>query len=86
MKDMLRICPHHGLSNWIVIEKFYYGLNANTRNIVDNAARGSFMRKEIPEAFALLDELATTNFEFPMDRIPPRRPTGMHEIDTVSTL
>ncbi|KAG8649385.1 hypothetical protein MANES_08G082266v8, partial [Manihot esculenta] len=82
MKDILRICPHHGLLNWMDIDKFYNGLNANTRNMVDNAARGSFMRKEIPEAFALLDELAITNFEFFMDRIPPRRPKGMHEIDT----
>lgn len=61
MKDMLRMCPHYGLTDWMVIEEIYCGLNANTRNIVKNAVGGSFMRKEIPEAFALPDELATAN-------------------------
>ncbi|KAG8640851.1 hypothetical protein MANES_13G082746v8 [Manihot esculenta] len=56
------------------------------KNMVDNVAGGSFMRKEILESFAPLDELATTNFEFSIDRIPPRRPTRMHEIDIVSTV
>lgn len=83
MKDTLRMCHHHGLPNWLVIQKFYYGLNTNTRNIM---AKGSFRKKEPEQAYDLLDELAIKTFKFYINRISPRRTIRVHEIDTISVL
>jgi len=32
-KEMLRLCPHHGLENWLIIHTFYNGLLYTTKNL-----------------------------------------------------
>src|ERR1051325_7098209 len=44
-KDMLRLCPHHGLEEWLIIHTFYNGLLYNTRLTIDAAAGGALMNK-----------------------------------------
>ena len=43
MKLMIRNCPTHGLNLWMIIQKFYAGLNFASRNLLDSAAGGTFM-------------------------------------------
>ena len=40
MKLMLRSCTTHGLNLWMIIHKFYAGLNFVSRNLFDFAPRG----------------------------------------------
>lgn len=80
--DILRTCPHHGL----ILENFDKGLNANTRNTMENIVARSSMKKEPEEAYNPLDDLATINLEFPLERIPLRRTVGGHEINCISAL
>lgn len=68
------------------LEKFFYRLNTNTINIMDNAIRGLFIKIELEDIYDLLDESATTNFEFLIKRIPPKRTARVCEIDTVYAL
>ena len=44
MKLMPRNCPTHGLNLWMIIQKFYAGLNFVSRNILDSIAGGTFMK------------------------------------------
>ena len=41
MKLMIRNCPTHGLNLWMIIQKFYAGLNFASRNLLDLAAGGT---------------------------------------------
>ena len=44
-KEMLRLCPHHGLEKWLTIHIFYNGLLYTTKIYVDAAADGALMNK-----------------------------------------
>ena len=57
MKLMLRNCPTHGLNLWIIIQKFYAGLNFSSRNLLYSAAGGNFMEITLGEARKLLDNI-----------------------------
>ncbi|KAL9247462.1 hypothetical protein vseg_020892 [Gypsophila vaccaria] len=41
-KRLIRECPHHGLSTWLVVMTFYNGLYFESHAILDSAANGRF--------------------------------------------
>jgi hypothetical protein len=43
MKSMIKNCPTHGLTTWMIVQTFYTGLNFSSRNLLDSAAGGTFM-------------------------------------------
>jgi hypothetical protein len=43
MKSLIKNCPTHGLTTWMIIQTFYAGLNFSSRNLLDLAAGGTFM-------------------------------------------
>lgn len=67
-KDMLRRCPHHGLSTWLQVQTFYIGLCCPTRTMIDAATGGALMSKTHDEAYTLLEEMASNNYQWPSDR------------------
>src|ERR1044071_4601556 len=44
-QTLLSRCPHHGLSDWALVEKFYNGLTFETRFRFNTPAQGNFMEK-----------------------------------------
>ncbi|KAL5541145.1 hypothetical protein UlMin_044362 [Ulmus minor] len=86
-KELLRRCPHHGIPFWIQMETFYNGLNAQTRTIVDVASNGALMSKTYNEAYALLERMASNNYQWPTKRVPARRRiAGVHEVSEITSL
>ena len=57
MKLMIRNCPTHGVSLWMIIQKFYVGLDFASINLLDSATRGAFMEITLGEATKLLDNI-----------------------------
>jgi hypothetical protein len=43
MKSMIKNCPTHGLTTWMIVQTFYAGLNFSSRNLLDSAAGGTFL-------------------------------------------
>jgi len=37
-KDLLRLCPQHGLQYWMIIQAFYNGVIQAVRSTIDAAA------------------------------------------------
>ncbi|KAL5577968.1 hypothetical protein UlMin_019667 [Ulmus minor] len=86
-KELLRRCPHHGIPFWIQMETFYNGLNAQTRTIVDAASNGALISKTYNEAYALLERMASNNYQWPTERVPAgRRMAGVHEVSEITSL
>ncbi|KAL5545312.1 hypothetical protein UlMin_009096 [Ulmus minor] len=86
-KELLRRCPHHGIPFWIQMETFYNGLNAQTRTIVDAASNGALMSKTYNEAYALLERMASNNYQWLTERVPAgRRIAGVHEVSEITSL
>ena len=70
--DLLRKCPHYGLSDQLKVWYFYRGLNQNTMTQIDNRA-GDYLLKLYPEDALQLLENMTSNSNRAHERSPPRK-------------
>ncbi|XP_022032330.1 uncharacterized protein LOC110933414 [Helianthus annuus] len=43
-KALLNKCPHHGLEEWRVVEKFYNGVSEATKRLLDSTVGGNMMK------------------------------------------
>ncbi|XP_070025407.1 uncharacterized protein [Nicotiana sylvestris] len=55
---MLVICPHHGIPDLMLGQRFYMGLSDSVKNIVDASVGGAFLSKTWREGQSLLDKMA----------------------------
>ena len=70
MKSLVKNCPTHGLTTWMIIQTFYAGLNFSSRNLLDSAAGGTFMSLTLGAATKLLDNMMTNYSEWHTERAP----------------
>jgi hypothetical protein len=70
MKSMIKNCPTHGLTTWMIIQTFYAGLNFSSRNLLDSAAGGTFMSITLGAATKLLDNMMVNFSEWHIERAP----------------
>nr|GEX10642.1 reverse transcriptase domain-containing protein [Tanacetum cinerariifolium] len=56
MKELLRNCHGHNLSNGNIIKIFYHSLNETTQEVLNDAADGIFLYKTPNQAYQLLEE------------------------------
>src|ERR1043165_437392 len=61
IKSLVKNCPTHSLTTWMVIQTFYAGLNFTSRNLLDSTAGGTFMSTTLGAATKILDEM-TLNY------------------------
>src|SRR3954447_23631219 len=73
MKSLVKNCPTHGLTTWMVIQTFYAGLNFTSRNLLDLAAGGTFMSTTLSVATKLLDDMMTNYTQWHTKRYPTGR-------------
>ena len=83
---MLRLCPHHGLQRWMIIQAFYNGVTQSVRSTIDAAARGTLMNKTEDEAYNLIEEMSLNNFQWSTEQGQPKRVGGKHEVDVFTLL
>src|SRR4051812_15381162 len=70
MKTLVKNCPTHGLTTWMVIQTFYAGLNFTSQNLLDSAAGGTFMSTTLGAATKLLDEMILNYSQWHTERSP----------------
>ena len=68
MKFMVKNCPTHGLTTWMVTQTFYAGLNLSSRNMLDSAAGGTFMSITLGAATKLLDDMMANYSQWHTER------------------
>ncbi|KAI3445417.1 hypothetical protein Pfo_002082 [Paulownia fortunei] len=85
-KELLRRCPHHGLPEWLQVQTFYNGLSGATRTLMDATAGGALMGKIHEEAYNLLETMAANAYQWPSERIAPKKVLGVHDVDAFATL
>jgi len=85
-KDLLSLCPLHGLQCWMIIQAFYNGVTQSMRSTVDAVAGGTLMSKTKDEAYNLIKEIALNNFQWSTERTEPKPVGGKHEVDGITLL
>ncbi|XP_050920308.1 uncharacterized protein LOC127137946 [Lathyrus oleraceus] len=63
-KDMMRLCRHHSLEEWLIIHTFYNGLLYNTRLTIDAAASDALMDKPYNEVYQLIESMAQNHYQW----------------------
>jgi hypothetical protein len=70
MKSLIKNCPTHGLTTWIIIQTFYAGLNFSSRNLLDSAVGCTFMSITLGATTKLLDNMMVNYSEWHTKRAP----------------
>src|SRR3954469_12331119 len=85
MKSVVKKCPTHGLTTWMVIQIFYAGLNFTSRNLLDSAVGGTFMSTTLGAATKLLDEMMTNYSQWHTERAPTcKKVNSVEEITSLN--
>src|SRR3954469_9491906 len=84
MKMLVKNCPTHGLTTWMVILTFYAGLNFTSRNLLDSAAGGTFMSTTLGAATKLLDEMMLNYSQWNTERSPTGK--KVNSVEEISSL
>src|SRR3954466_15101335 len=84
MKSLVKNCPTHGLTTWMVIQNFYAVLNFTSRNLLDSAAGGTFMSTTLGAATKLLDEMMLNYSQWHTERSPIRK--KVNSVEEISSL
>ncbi|KAL0427219.1 UNVERIFIED_CONTAM: hypothetical protein Slati_2896700 [Sesamum latifolium] len=73
-KHLVESCPHHQISDHLLIQYFYEGLTEANRSLVDAASGGALYDKTPIEARKLITTMAANNQQFgTMNDNPPRK-------------
>jgi hypothetical protein len=94
MKSLVKNCPTHGLTTWMIIQTFYAGLNFSLRNLLDSTAGGTFMSITLGAATKLLDNMMMNYSEWHTERAPQGKKVNFVEetsslndkIDTIMSM
>src|SRR3954468_11013190 len=70
MESLIKNCPTHGLTTWMILQTFYAGLNFSSRNLLDSAAGGTFMGITLGATTNLLDNMMVNYSEWHTERAP----------------
>ncbi|XVE50038.1 hypothetical protein DITRI_Ditri01bG0129900 [Diplodiscus trichospermus] len=81
-----RKCPHHGLSKWLEIHTFYNKLGTQHRSSIDATAWGSIISKNDDEAYELIEKMAANDYQWPFERVNPKKVTSAKDVETQKTL
>src|ERR1043165_4256247 len=84
IKYLVKNCPTHGLTTWMVIQTFYARLNFISRNLLDSAAGGTFMSTTLRAATKLLDEMMLTYSQWHTKRAPTGK--KVNSVEEISSL
>ena len=68
----------------MIIQNFYAGLNFASRNLLDLAARGTFMEITLGEATKLLDNIMVNYSQWHTERSTNKKVHAIEEINVLS--
>ncbi|XP_026396471.1 uncharacterized protein LOC113291114 [Papaver somniferum] len=63
-KKLLASCPHHQISEQLIVQYFYDSLLQSERNLIDAASGGALTNKTIYEATKLIENMAANTQQF----------------------
>ncbi|XP_061338600.1 uncharacterized protein LOC133285404 [Gastrolobium bilobum] len=85
-KELIRICPNHGVSDWGIIHTFYHGLTPPLKATVDAAAGGDLLDFTYPETYRLLEKLSKKHVQWPSTRNNASKKAGVLELSSTDAL
>ncbi|WP_222273387.1 hypothetical protein, partial [Modestobacter marinus] len=96
LKELLRLCPHHDIPRWIIVQSFLKGLREKDRQLVNSACGGSVLRKSDDEIWALFGSMSEDSYQMESMGLSEREKTapthsssskkgGIYEVEQTSS-
>jgi hypothetical protein len=83
---LLRLCPHHRLEKWFILQIFYEGLEQSSKLTIDAATGGNLMNMSARDVYKLIDEITLGQQQWSLVRGPVRGAPGVIETDILTKL
>lgn len=83
-KELLRVCPYHGLEKWLIVQTFYDGLTYNTRISIDVVTGGSLMNWSVDEAYDLNEDMAVNQNYWSSKHQATKNTLSWHEVSEIT--
>jgi Retrotransposon gag protein len=85
-QELLRLCPHHRLKKWFILQIFYEGLEQSSKLTIDAAAGDNLMNMSTRDAYKLIDEMTLGQQQWSSVIGPVRGAPGVIEMDISTKL
>ncbi|CAM8922800.1 unnamed protein product [Rhodiola kirilowii] len=71
-KELTRMCPHHNLEQWQIIDTFYQGIDQGMRTLINQAAGGGLNQVPLEDTYEIIERAAQDYHLWTSDRGNPR--------------
>ncbi|XP_057780767.1 uncharacterized protein LOC130999277 [Salvia miltiorrhiza] len=85
-QEKLRKCPSHGFDEGTLIIMFYNACGERTRMHLDTAAGGSLLQKGSSEAWNIIESMAATSYQWPVERVQLKRVAAASSSDPMAAM
>ncbi|CAM8999299.1 unnamed protein product [Rhodiola kirilowii] len=79
-KELLRLCPHHNLELWQIIDTFYQGIDQGMRTLIYQAAGGGLNGVPLEDAYGIIERAAQDYHLWTSDRGNPKDRKGVQDL------
>ena len=79
MTESIRNCANNGMEEWLILHLFYNALNPMSKSMLDTAAGGTFMGKQVAVATKLLDDMQSNHVQWHVERSSSRKVNSINE-------
>ncbi|CAM8993131.1 unnamed protein product [Rhodiola kirilowii] len=79
-KELTRVCPHHNLEQWQIIDTFYQEIDQGMRTLINQAAGGGLNGVPLEDAYGIIERVAKDYHLWMSDRGNPRDRKGVQDL------
>jgi len=79
MQEFVRNGPNHGMKDWLILQLFYNALNSMSKSMLNTAAGGAFMGKQVDVATKLLEDMQNNHAQWHVERSSSKKVNSINE-------
>ncbi|CAM8950583.1 unnamed protein product [Rhodiola kirilowii] len=79
-KELTRLCPHHNLELWQIIDTFYQGIDQGMRTLINQAAGGGLNGVPLKDTYEIIERAAQDYHLWMSDRGNPKDKKGVQDL------
>ncbi|CAM8947715.1 unnamed protein product [Rhodiola kirilowii] len=78
--ELTRMCPHHNLEQWQIIDTFYQGINQGMCTLINQVAGGGLNQVPLEDTYEIIERAAQDYHLWTSDRGNPRDRKGVQDL------
>ncbi|CAM8968701.1 unnamed protein product [Rhodiola kirilowii] len=79
-KELTRMCPHHNLEEWQIIDTFYQGIDQGMCTLINQVAGGALSGVPLEDAYGIIEKAALDYHLWTSDHGNPRDRKGVQDL------